>query len=71
MNGILKVLFIVILFTSHGAFGGIHFPKRSYIFEKENLSARLKTISISCNVMYKSPLKVYCFYYKQKPLKKK
>ena len=40
MNGILKVLFIVILFTSHAAFGGIHFPKRSYIFEKENLSEK-------------------------------
>ena len=40
INGLLKTIFITILFISQGAFGGIHFPKRSYIFETENKSQK-------------------------------
>ena len=32
---LLTTFFIVTLLSSQGAFGGIHFPKRSFIFEKE------------------------------------
>tara|TARA_Y100001970_G_C14231935_1_gene859173 strand:+ start:2044 stop:2472 length:429 start_codon:yes stop_codon:yes gene_type:complete len=33
---ILTTFFIVTLLSSQGAFGGIHFPKRSFVFEKES-----------------------------------
>lgn len=36
IKGMFATLFIIILLTSQGAHSGIHFPKRSFIFQKEN-----------------------------------